>query len=57
MSAVTLAFEGTKEEVNRQEKFTYKVAKKYHGMKAGEQNGIRGYFLTFMIAYIRDFVS
>ena len=36
MSAVTLAFEGTKEEVNRQEKFTYKVAKKYHGMKAGE---------------------
>lgn len=24
---------------------------------AGEENGIRGYFLTFMIAYIRDFVT
>ena len=26
-------------------------------MKAGETNGIRGYFLTFMIAYIRDFAA
>ena len=26
-------------------------------MKAGEQNGIRGYFLTFMIAYIREFAA
>lgn len=25
-------------------------------MDAGEENGMRGYFLTFMIAYIRDFV-
>jgi alkyldihydroxyacetonephosphate synthase len=24
-------------------------------MKAGEENGIRGYFLTYVIAYIRDF--
>jgi len=24
-------------------------------MKAGSENGIRGYFLTYMIAYLRDF--
>jgi alkyldihydroxyacetonephosphate synthase len=33
------------------------MAKKYHGMSAGEENGIRGYFLTYVIAYIRDFVA
>ena len=26
-------------------------------MQAGEENGIRGYFLTFMIAYLRDFAA
>ena len=51
----TLLFEGTKEEVARQEKIVYKVAEKYGGLKGGEDNGIRGYFLTFMIAYLRDF--
>ena len=25
------------------------------GMRAGAENGRRGYFLTFSIAYIRDF--
>ena len=40
-----------------QENHTYKVAAKYGGLKGGEANGIRGYFLTFMIAYLRDFVS
>lgn len=34
-----------------------KIAAKYGGMLGGEENGIRGYFLTFMIAYIRDFVT
>lgn len=28
---------------------------KYYGLKGGEENGRRGYFLTYMIAYIRDF--
>lgn len=31
------------------------MAKKYHGLAGGEENGIRGYFLTYVIAYIRDF--
>ncbi len=26
-------------------------------MEAGSENGIRGYFLTYMIAYIRDFAA
>jgi len=30
------------------------IAKKYGGISAGSENGINGYQLTFMIAYIRD---
>ena len=36
-------------------KNVYAIAKKHKGFKAGPENGERGYFLTFMIAYIRDF--
>jgi alkyldihydroxyacetonephosphate synthase len=57
MCACTIAFEGTQLEVSSQEKNVYKVAKKYGGMEAGSENGIRGYFLTFMIAYLRDFAA
>jgi len=57
MCACTLLFEGTAENVARQEKHIYSLAKEYHGMKAGPDNGIRGYFLTFVIAYLRDFAS
>ena len=56
MVAVTLVFEGTKSEVERQEKTVYHLAKRHRGMKGGEENGKRGYLLTFGIAYIRDFV-
>lgn len=56
MCAATLLFEGTTEEVTRQEKFIYKLASLFGGIKAGPDNGIRGYFLTFVIAYLRDFV-
>ena len=30
------------------------VGSKYGGIYAGAENGLRGYQLTFMIAYIRD---
>jgi alkyldihydroxyacetonephosphate synthase len=33
----------------------FEISKKYKGFKAGPENGERGYFLTFMIAYLRDF--
>ncbi len=56
MVAVTLVFEGPKDEVDRQEKIVQQLAKKHGGFKGGAENGKRGYLLTFGIAYIRDFV-
>jgi alkyldihydroxyacetonephosphate synthase len=56
MVALTLVFEGTRDEVERQQSDVYQIAKKYKGMKAGGENGRRGYQLTYSIAYIRDFL-
>ena len=53
--ACTLVFEGTKDNTNLQHKQVMNIAKKYKGIRAGAENGKRGYFLTFTIAYIRDF--
>jgi alkyldihydroxyacetonephosphate synthase len=55
ISAATLVFEGTKMRVDTEKKIVFKTIVKYGGFSAGASNGIRGYFLTFMIAYIRDF--
>ncbi|CAF0750522.1 unnamed protein product [Didymodactylos carnosus] len=54
MCAATLLFEGLKNDVNQREKFVYDIAQKYNGIPAGEENGLKGYTLTFMIAYLRD---
>jgi len=54
MCAATLLFEGTKNDVNQREKYVYEIAQKYNGIPAGEENGLKGYTLTFMIAYLRD---
>ena len=56
MVACTLLFEGNRAEVKVQEKSVYGIASRHGGMKAGSENGERGYQLTFGIAYIRDFV-
>ena len=56
MTACTLVFEGTKAEVARQEAAVYRIAAQHGGMKGGAENGLRGYQLTYGIAYIRDFV-
>ena len=56
MSVAILVFEGPKSIVNSQKKRIFEIASKYGGLEAGAENGIRGYFLTFMIAYIRDFM-
>ncbi|MEQ1605113.1 MAG: FAD-binding oxidoreductase [Pyrinomonadaceae bacterium] len=56
MVALTLVFEGTASEVDRQQTDVYRIAAKHGGMKAGEENGRRGYQLTYSIAYIRDFL-
>jgi alkyldihydroxyacetonephosphate synthase len=55
MCLCTVLFEGSKSEVANQQKILYPIAKKYHGFRAGAENGERGYFLTFMIGYLRDF--
>jgi alkyldihydroxyacetonephosphate synthase len=56
MVALTLVFEGTRSEVDQQQRDVYRIAARHKGMKAGEENGRRGYQLTFSIAYIRDFL-
>lgn len=56
MVACTLVFEGTREDVAAQEARVYAIAARHNGMKAGAENGSRGYQLTYSIAYIRDFV-
>jgi len=56
MVAVTLVFEGTRDDVEQQEKRVYELAARHAGRKGGVENGKRGYMLTFGIAYIRDFV-
>lgn len=56
MVACTLVFEGDHESVSAQEKQVYRIAAKYNGMKAGGENGQKGYELTFGIAYLRDWV-
>ncbi|MDC0748679.1 FAD-binding oxidoreductase [Polyangium mundeleinium] len=54
LAVATIVFEGTKDEVEFQEKTLYRIAKQHGGLKAGAANGERGYQLTFGIAYIRD---
>ena len=56
MVACTLVFEGSAEEVAHQENTVFALAARHGGMKAGADNGQRGYQLTYGIAYIRDFV-
>jgi len=55
MCLCTILFEGSKFEVENQQKIIYDLAKQHQGFKAGAENGERGYFLTFMIGYLRDF--
>jgi alkyldihydroxyacetonephosphate synthase len=56
MVACTLVFEGSGVQVAQQQKDLYRIAARHGGMKAGSENGRRGYQLTYSIAYIRDFL-
>lgn len=56
MVASTLVFEGSAEAVAAQEKTVYRIAARHGGMKAGSENGEKGYELTFGIAYLRDWI-
>jgi len=56
MTACTLVFEGTRREVTQQQRRVHETAARFGGMRAGAENGRRGYQLTFGIAYIRDWI-
>ena len=56
MVACTLVFEGSRSEVERQQRDVYSIAARHGGMRGGAENGRRGYQLVFSIAYIRDFL-
>ena len=55
--AATIVMEGSRHEVGFQESSIYRLAKKFHGLPGGAENGRRGYMLTYAIAYIRDFLA
>ena len=55
MCVATVMLEGTAAEIAAQKRRIYGIASQFRGLDAGEENGHRGYFLTFMIAYLRDF--
>lgn len=55
MCVMTLLHEGTSTAVvSANERQINAIAARYGGIPAGETNGLRGYMLTFVIAYIRD---
>ncbi|OWZ23952.1 Alkyldihydroxyacetonephosphate synthase [Phytophthora megakarya] len=56
MCAATVLLEGTcQKTVADQQKLIQTIAKRHEGMVGGEENGKRGYFFTYIIAYLRDF--
>ncbi|CAL1275276.1 unnamed protein product [Larinioides sclopetarius] len=51
---VTLLLEGTKKVSSSMHHQCHFIFSKQRGLPAGEENGKRGYMLTFVIAYLRD---
>ena len=52
--ACTLLFEGDKDEMTARHKAVVELSKRFKGMVGGPENGLRGYMLTYLIAYTRD---
>lgn len=52
--ACTLLFEGDKVEMTARHKAVVELSKQFKGMVGGPENGMRGYLLTYLIAYTRD---
>lgn len=56
MCAATVLMEATSiDQIDRQHALIGTVAKKYDGLAGGAESGKRGYHLTYIIAYLRDF--
>ena len=56
MVACTLVYEGSRQQVAVEEAEVRRLMKRHGGMRAGAENGKKGYQLTFGIAYFRDFI-
>ncbi len=54
MVACTMLFEGDKTWAENSHKQIIALGKKFGGLVGGPENGMRGYLLTFLIAYVRD---
>jgi alkyldihydroxyacetonephosphate synthase len=54
LTACTLLFEGSKIEMEAKHKEVMNIAKRFNGISGGPENGLRGYLLTYLIAYTRD---
>ena len=54
LAVTTLLFEGDAATAKVHEQKVLALAAKYGGLTGGEENGKRGYLLTFVIAYLRD---
>ncbi|XP_076323207.1 alkyldihydroxyacetonephosphate synthase, peroxisomal-like [Tachypleus tridentatus] len=53
---LTLLLEGKREDVQLLENKLLALGNRFGGVYAGEDNGQRGYLLTYVIAYIRDII-
>jgi alkyldihydroxyacetonephosphate synthase len=56
MVACTLAHEGSASQVAAERATVRTLARRHGGLRAGADNGRKGYELTFSIAYLRDFI-
>lgn len=54
MTACTMLFEGDEEVQKQAHAAIIKLGKQFGGLVGGPENGLRGYLLTFLIAYTRD---
>ena len=55
MVLMTVMMEGDDADVARQASNLVSICGDHGGLNAGAEAGYRGYFLTYMIAYLRDF--
>ena len=54
MAACTMLFEGDEDWARAAHATIIKLGKQFGGLVGGPENGMRGYLLTFLIAYTRD---
>eukprot|EP01056_Protomagalhaensia_sp_Gyna25_P000034 Protomagalhaensia_sp_Gyna_25__33@NODE_1016_length_2292_cov_90_110519_g809_i0_p1_GENE_NODE_1016_length_2292_cov_90_110519_g809_i0NODE_1016_length_2292_cov_90_110519_g809_i0_p1_ORF_typecomplete_len401_score59_65FADoxidase_C/PF02913_19/1_6e29FAD_binding_4/PF01565_23/2_3e18_NODE_1016_length_2292_cov_90_110519_g809_i09482150 len=56
IAACTAVFEGSFHEIHIQRRRLIPIVKRHRGLLSGRSGGQMGYHLTFIIAYVRDFI-